>query len=190
MFKKDDYIVILDGNNYGFKTNYIIKQRENIEYVRPYLDCKHSKTNGLPSLVYNSSVWRYATQEEIDEYDRLGKPYDVTTLKPFVLPNNWHILVTEENIEDCFKWRFKKRWEDNLKEINYSKAFINNKIIGFDGKEKGHNDKHILKGDRYDFGIEITYEQFKRYVLNKEVNTIKQNYDYLIPILNEILCTK
>ena len=26
--------------------------------------------------------WRYATQAEADEYERLGKPYDVTTFIP------------------------------------------------------------------------------------------------------------
>lgn len=34
--------------------------------------------------------WRYATPEEIKQYDKLGYPYDVTTLKQTFIPGKWY----------------------------------------------------------------------------------------------------
>lgn len=89
-FVKGDYIVCLDTpeKDTSFPKNYIFKQRENGDYLLSELDVGGSKTNGWCLINYNkksisttpSYNWRYATPEEIAEYNRLGKPYDVTTL--------------------------------------------------------------------------------------------------------------
>lgn len=82
MFKKDDYIIItiLNQNNDGFITNFCYKQRDNKFYLRPELTTLGNICNGWGLITYSSSHWRYATKKEIAEYDRLGKPFNVTTL--------------------------------------------------------------------------------------------------------------
>lgn len=81
IFQKDSYIVFLkESDEPAFKRNYCFKQRENYDYLRPYLDCKGSETNGWNSIhVEDPETWRYATEDEIFAYEQLGKPYDVTT---------------------------------------------------------------------------------------------------------------
>ncbi len=84
-FKKDDYIVLLKGEaSKSFPLNYCYKQKEDYKYLTFYLDNKGSSTNGWTLHPFDKSKdndWRYATPEEIAEYDRLGKPFDVSTLK-------------------------------------------------------------------------------------------------------------
>jgi hypothetical protein len=97
-FKKGDYIVTLKNNlRSNFigtscaKENYCFKQRINSYYISPVLDLAGSRENGNSNLQFDKSDdmlkdWRYATPEEIAEYDRLGKPYDVTTLAKEGIP--------------------------------------------------------------------------------------------------------
>jgi len=82
MFKKDDYIVITipNQNNDGFITDFCYKQIDNDLYLRPELTTLGNIRNGWRLITYSSSHWRYATKEEVAKYDRLGKPFDVTTL--------------------------------------------------------------------------------------------------------------
>lgn len=86
-FKKGDYIVTLDIKDictYCAKKNYCFKQRNNNIYVEPERDLSGNEYNNNTFLTFDkkSSLinWRYATPEEIAEYDRLGKPFNVTTL--------------------------------------------------------------------------------------------------------------
>lgn len=84
-FKKDEYIVIntnsiLLAPNWLF--NYCFKIREEHIYLRPYLDCNGSNTNGIASVNFQKTTnWRYATKGEADEYERRGKPYNVNILE-------------------------------------------------------------------------------------------------------------
>lgn len=87
-FKKGDYIVTLEGDfsmTNCAKINYCFKQRVNNKCIHPYCDLKNSSANGNTELKFDKSGklknWRYATPEEIAEYEKIGKPYDVTTLK-------------------------------------------------------------------------------------------------------------
>lgn len=82
------YIVTLEfindfKGNCG-KENYCFKQRITSNCMQPEVDLLGSKNNGHGILTFNGSEWlkkwRYATEAEKVEYDRLGKPYDVTTL--------------------------------------------------------------------------------------------------------------
>lgn len=82
-FKKDDYIVCLitTPGSHCVKKNYCFKQRQDSQHISPYFDIKGSKDNGNGTLGYrNKEDWRYATQFEIDEYERFGLPFDVTTI--------------------------------------------------------------------------------------------------------------
>jgi hypothetical protein len=98
-FKEGDYIVTLEINSFDTncaKNNYCFKQRVTGTSIKPCVDLSGSGINGNHNLRFDKSRnlidWRYATKEEIAEYDRLGGPYDVTTLnkvetkpwKPFV----------------------------------------------------------------------------------------------------------
>ena len=173
MFRKGDYIVVLiDDIDKDFSINYIFKQR------RDYLNLSVEKSiknvaDGWRSIKFEySSSWRYADEEEIEEYERIQKPFDTSTMNRFILPDNWHIVVTEENAEDVLKWRF---------ESSYSykdKADYSDNLVGIAKEDncyhKGHNPKTEIIGDTYDFGIEITYQQFKKYVLNQ--SPVKHKY--------------
>ena len=86
-FKKGDYIVTLDvaTKTACAKNNFCFKQKENTYSIKPLLDSYGDSYNANTSLTFdklnNLKDWRYATPEEIAEYDRIGKPYDVTTLQ-------------------------------------------------------------------------------------------------------------
>ena len=87
-FKEGDYIVTLNvesGEWNCARNNYCFKQRVDNKGIYPVVDLGGSKTNGHDIMSFNKKKylkdWRYATPEEIAEYDRIGKPYDVTTLQ-------------------------------------------------------------------------------------------------------------
>lgn len=101
MFKKDDYIVPLTLKDYDTredicaKENYCFKMSRDEEYMVPQVDLE-GDDNGHSPLKFDKSKklvdWRYATPEEAEEYERLGKPYDVTTLQP-VKPEDTSYLI-------------------------------------------------------------------------------------------------
>ena len=83
MFKKDEYIVLLDKLSKAFDKDYCYKQRENYEYLRVYKDANGDVNGNFSVRPIDKGLkkkWRYATSAEIAQYDKLGKPYDVTTL--------------------------------------------------------------------------------------------------------------
>ena len=109
-FKKGEYIVLIgDGqsttsarlvqDSNQFIKNYCYKVRENNTFLRIELDSNGSTTNGWECIPYNPNQfhktrnWRYATQEEIDEYERRGKPYDVTELNKQSFPDEGSIEI-------------------------------------------------------------------------------------------------
>ena len=86
-FKKGDYIVVLKLGSVSTacaKENYCFKQRRNDECLSPACDLDGGTNNSNQALTFNKSNrildWRYATKEEIAKYNKIGKPYDVTTL--------------------------------------------------------------------------------------------------------------
>jgi hypothetical protein len=90
-FKKGEYIVIFKSAGLktftGFLENFIFKQNKCSIMLYPEIDCLGSTTNGWGYIRTNENKhrWRYATAQEIAEYERIGKPYDVTTLNKEVL---------------------------------------------------------------------------------------------------------
>jgi len=95
MFYEGDYIVTLINDGDCGKVNYCSKQREDSSSLKPVIDTKgyHHNSNWefLASDTSNTK-WRYATPEEIAEYERIGKPYDVTTLhkQPNFVVGKWY----------------------------------------------------------------------------------------------------
>lgn len=97
--------------------------------------------------------------------------------KEFVLPECWHINVTQENMEDVRNW-------SNIKGIHTTDLCGIVKWLNPVKFEIAHNTKGIVKDDGengYDFGTEITYNQFKKYVLNLQ----EENFSYLTKILEK-----
>lgn len=81
MFLKDEYVVISKDMTSRFAIkDHIYKIRYNNKNIAPYLDSGDSTNNVFGIIYKDSNSWRYATKEEIAEYNRLGKPYDVTSL--------------------------------------------------------------------------------------------------------------
>jgi hypothetical protein len=84
----------------------------------------------------------------------------------FALPKNWHIIVTPENRGVVSKWR--------MEHIKNSHTIIDLGLaVGCcsGSNTRDHNPSTNLVGQNYDFGIEITFDQFKQYVL-KDVKKI------------------
>jgi hypothetical protein len=88
MFHEGDYIVTLDvdGGYYNCaRKNYCFKQRITNKGIYPTVDLQGSIDNGHNVMSFGKKEylkdWRYATPEEAAEYERIGKPYDVTTLQ-------------------------------------------------------------------------------------------------------------
>ena len=98
--------------------------------------------NGIP--------FKETTVQEILGYDPFVKD-------DFVLPENWHVVVTEENQGVLSKWR--------------NCTLDVGKITGIYGtsKTKEHNPSTSRNG----FGNEITFEQFQKYVLKIETGNDK-----------------
>ena len=84
MFYKGDYIVTLINDANCGKVNYCSKQSKDSDYLQPVIDTKGYPNNGNSKFLStdtSNTKWRYATPEEATEYERIGKPYDVTTLQ-------------------------------------------------------------------------------------------------------------
>ena len=43
--------------------------------------CSRNEVTNSATITFSSNLWRYATAEEIAEYNRIGAPYDVNSLK-------------------------------------------------------------------------------------------------------------
>jgi len=106
--KKDDYIVTLEGDfgtTYCGKMNYCFKIREAHSFIRPYVDLFGQMASGTTTMCYDLSSklkkWRFASEEEIKEYNRIGKPYDVTQIKTVIMPKKGDYIVILELTSVC-----------------------------------------------------------------------------------------
>jgi hypothetical protein len=114
-FKKGDYIVLTEANFdlSSYSLNYCYKQCDNYIYFRTYLDDKGSTFNGYDACQFDNKgkiKWRYASKQEADEYERIGKPYNVSTLQSKKsnythnpLPNSDYYLL--ECVKDCYNFK-------------------------------------------------------------------------------------
>jgi hypothetical protein len=107
----------------------------------------------------------------LDEFIEMTTEVD----EEFVLPKNWHVVVTAENQKVLSDWRFEGRGH-KLRIGNIAGCSRSNP------KVRGHNDGDGIIGDNYNFGTEITFDQFKQYVLNikpiKEIKNMKKLTGY------------
>jgi hypothetical protein len=98
-FKEGDYIVVLKLGSITTdcaKENYCFKQREDDEWLTPVRDLIGCGNNANRTLKFDKSDklldWRYATDEEITEYDDIGEPYEVTPVDS--LPPQYIVATT------------------------------------------------------------------------------------------------
>lgn len=178
MFLKDEYIVVLKttlNNSDCVKTNFIFKQSSNLKFIAPIIDLKGDSNNNNTSSKFDKSDtlrdWRYATEDEAKEYERLGKPYDVTTLPKFILPKKWCCNITNEEEKETLNEFIKNNgYTGNLSHYYYIHyPLMNGGGSAFSKIQKGY--------------IEITYSQFLKYVLGEEVIEVKEDLSYLIEFL-------
>jgi hypothetical protein len=114
---------------------------------------------------FESSIDRFENNPTVltlDEFIELSKP-----VEEFVLPEQWYVRVTKENIDTLCKWRFGKHGSANDLQIGYvvgwSKFFVSS----------GQKEHNPTPGN-YFGNTEITFEQFKKYVL-KQDKQVKSN---------------
>jgi len=129
MFKKDEYIVFTESEEIGnFPLNYVFKQISDCTYLSVYKD-KNGIQNGWEWYRnYNKSYeprsnqviksnWRYAIAEEIAEYNRLDRPFDISTFK------------SKQPLKQAVHCQSKEEWDFVSEKINYK--FITNFKLGY-----------------------------------------------------------
>lgn len=192
-FKEGDYIVCLKLHN-SFKgnttkVNFITKQRKDDDALSVLADI-NGVGNGCYTLKFDKSKdlldWRYATKEEIAEYDRLGKPYDVTTLKKeseFIVGCWYKITDFTNGYRKCSNSKldgaymlYDERIDSNYVKDNGSCGANNNRLqLLTDLSEiqeylpEGHVDKIIKPKYTFTNGHGFTLEEGKIYFYNNEI---------------------
>ena len=141
-------------------------------FIPKYVECiEEAPFNcyGEIGTVYKVSVWNFSTTDCVLEGTNSGstskrrfKPstkeaYDaqfVVKEPEFVLPEKWCILRTGNNYNIINKW-----FQDN----NLGKPYMN---YGYIWKSNNNHATHLTKPEHR---TEITFEQFKKYVLKEEI---------------------
>jgi hypothetical protein len=101
----------------------------------------------------------------LEQWDKI---VNKTMKEEFKLPENWWIDVTDDNINILKKW-----WD--CPSYNTSHIIGMVKWISSGQIRRGYNLKRVTKVEgSYDFGKEITIEQFIKYVLKQEVMEEKE----------------
>jgi len=156
--KKEEFIV---GQWYKLpKTSNFLAKYKSLGACSEYISDRGDYSGIGGSCNYDEAI--ACSLEEIQPY--LPKGHPDLIVKGFVLPERWHVVVTEENQEILSRWKYKA--STPLLKIGF--------IVGIatSNGRPDHNPGHIKKGDSYDFGEEITTEQFKKYVLKEEKKSI------------------
>lgn len=188
-FLKDDYIVTLQEVSSSFPKNHIFKQRETTDYLRVYKDIRGEANGNTIAKFTKTSLWRYATKQEIMEYDIQDRPVDVTrigmanllTYEPnpvdYVIPSNakkWAVKRTTENCVELNAWANSR----DTSIIGHSKdtGWIHSISYGSMGHSgDGHYYSDKIKHPDH---IEISFEQWKMDHLNApkiNIEPIKTN---------------
>lgn len=159
---------------YNFTQDKIYQQVEpSITNFCAFIDNK-GKGDGMAGD--NLRYFRKATIEEIQNHFK----------KEFVLPDCWHVKVTEQNQEVLGKWRgVKVKIDEIVGTVKWKNKYT----------EKGHNSGHITSSTHYTFGEEITFEQFQEHVLKinnsktEKINIAEKPYNELEDVTYEIITT-
>lgn len=132
-----------------------------------------AKKGYLAKIVSLKSLPKYITIEWITKTSQHNGNYYPNNFKlvesdEFVLPEKWFIRVTKENLECLGKWRP----QGAIGQMAINNSYPNGLIF----------DNGVWTNDCYlENYIEITFEQFKQYVLKDMDNINKENKRNLIP---------
>lgn len=129
---------------------------------------KYYNTGSYYSLEYMEDATLVTDLTEIQQYLPDGHPDKIVTSskEEFVLPEIWWVRVTEENKDILSEWRFQNTHVKlRTGEIcGMCKNFI---LMTTD---KGHSLLGLTyEKNSFDFGNEITWEQFMQHVLKKRI---------------------
>ena len=93
-FKKGDYIVVIRDDDEAINnwTNYCLLVCQNDIHLHTNLDPTGKYGVWNNQTFSNKTFWRYATKEEIEEYDRLEKPFKVTEFIPKKVTQDYSYL--------------------------------------------------------------------------------------------------
>lgn len=105
----------------------------------------------------------------------IAKPHN-----PFA--HAWYVKINDENYYVINKWFLKTHPNVRLYKNGYCRFYLNQHGVFNLGMVE-----HNLKADHYDFGIELSFNDFVKYVLNEELYLPKPlNIDRLLTILKFI----
>lgn len=132
---------------------------------------------GLARNNYMENHW-WSAHETLKQALELGPMLDLTEIEPylpeghpdkkFVLPTKWYIKITDENRDVVDSWKKEQYYKDSL----YNNAPYDKYI---DEQGAGKTERWMPEG------FEITYTQFKKYVLNQP----EENFSYLDKLLSK-----
>jgi hypothetical protein len=170
-FEKGKWYKIRNGPNFlniikCSKNSYNSTEVNSSQYIN-LLNIKgnppsYDRTSGSWGDIYESEEMN-VNSEEIQKYLPDNHPD-----KTFILPENWYVIVTKENQDIIIKWADK----DDIPIGNICGMCLTHDTNRITIE---HNPIDIIKTDSYDFGNEISFEQFKKYVLKEENCIINDN---------------
>lgn len=188
-FKKDDYIVITkdEKSHYNGKLNHCYKLLDDCGQI--------SDHNRIPLDNFSGKEARYATKEEIEHYNKIGKPYDVTTLvkSEYLNPEDliegcWYILKYKGSFKALFKFKGIKNdsllYQGNYYNYNIDRLFTNNSV----GSCKLYNIETIIQASNEEVLKYFPDEKFvmsfeealieckRRYPIGTKFHPVNRNY--------------
>lgn len=135
-------------------------------FARYYYPIRQEKIENLDCIIFISNLgYEYAV--EISELQKLGI---LKKEEEFVVPDIFWVRVTEENVEILKKW-------SNITCLD--KNYIVGKYKHKAGITVGCDRDGITKGDTFDFGNELSFKDFKKYILKEEpmkITSLKEAY--------------
>lgn len=161
---KTDFIKNKWYKNLGVERNFIAKF-DKIDGERFITRTGHIYNNKYRIDTSDGKItvdWSNAIEcplEEIQQYLPDGHPDKIIE---FVLPEKWYVLVTKENRDILTKWKHTSEWKDPAD----SYKWISSNGAGLTTIDKDYQEY-----------IEISFEQFKKYILKEETTPMQTNFD-------------
>lgn len=169
-FLKDDYIVTLEDISSSLPKNHVFKQRLDADYLRVYKDTSGVNNGNTIATINKTSLWRYATTQEIMEYNIQDKPVDVTRIGMTpVLPahnHKWVVKRTADNYVILNNWANTR--EDGSHGHSLSDGWMHS--INYGGSGHSGDGHYYADSVKHPDHTEITTEQFKRDIMREPDN--------------------
>lgn len=178
VFLKDDYIVTLQEVSSSFPKNHIFKQRETTDYLRVYKDIRGEANGNTIAKFTKTSLWRYATTQEIMEYDIQDRPVDVSRIG---MSPKQNVEPIKTNTMAPDKWCIEMDYDhpDRLEVINFINVAWKAGMTGSGGfyyLENGKVKCNTFKPIEYDL---MSIAQFKRYIMTSPPQSVP--YVFTLP---------